>query len=413
MSNDPGTSAARDAYGRPPAAAAPPLNGPLDVLATDATALARELERAHAQLQLVFEIMACVADQRDADEIEHTLLRRYAGLLHASALFMDSAGCCRQIHLQDGAAPEEVCIPTDRVRAVLGPHVEAVRHSRRALVTAFPAEAQSAGGPASVLLATLPQPNGETGVVVTLRDAAGVPFDVGDVLACETALACGAHALHNAAQIRDMQRTAVQTVWALVNAIDAKDNYTSDHSERVGGLARVIGEALGLPKPRLQALEWAGLLHDVGKIGVSEQILNKPGLLTATEATEMRKHPRIGFDVLRPVGQFATVLDAVLYHHENHDGSGYPDGRCGEQIPLDARIVHVVDIFDALTSSRPYRRAHDPESALAMLEDEAGHVTDPDVTRLFVETLRNYMVNQPTAFRARFAQFVVPPAGRG
>jgi HD-GYP domain-containing protein (c-di-GMP phosphodiesterase class II) len=199
-----------------------------------------------------------------------------------------------------------------------------------------------------------------------------------------------------------MLQSAAIYLCTLVNAIDAKDHYTSAHSERVGGLARLTGEALGLSKEQIQALECSGLLHDVGKIGVAEQILNKPGALTPAEFEEMKKHAQVGYDMLRPVAQFQPILSVVLHHHENHDGSGYPAGLAGEAIPLGARIIHVVDIFDALTTHRPYRKAYDSELALRVIEAGAGRATDPKVTELFIEALRRHMTEHPADFRARF-----------
>ena len=134
---------------------------------------------------------------------------------------------------------------------------------------------------ASVLLSTLGTSHADQAVVIVIRPAYATPFSAADLLASESVLALGKQILCRALTIQDMQRTALQTVRALVNAIDAKDNYTSDHSERVGALAVRLGERLGLEESRIQALEWAGLLHDVGKIGVPEHILRKPGPLSA------------------------------------------------------------------------------------------------------------------------------------
>jgi HD-GYP domain-containing protein (c-di-GMP phosphodiesterase class II) len=223
------------------------------------------------------------------------------------------------------------------------------------------------------------------------------------MLAAESALGYGGQILSNIHIVRHLQQVAVQTVCALVNAIDAKDNYTFGHSHRVAWLARLTGTALGLAKGELQSLEWAGLLHDVGKIGVSERILNKPGPLTPEEFEEVKRHPRIGYEVLRPVERFGAVLDAVLYHHENHDGSGYPEGRRGEEIPLSARIIHVVDIFDALTTTRTYRDRFPLDDAIAVLDRDAGRVTDPIVTTAFVAAIRRHMVENAGDFAQRFA----------
>lgn len=378
---------------------------------SDATAppLAGELLRAQRQLTLVYELAEQTAGLREPDLIQDTLLQRYGTMLRAGALFFDRDGCCMRCELARTEG-RRLDFTADRLRAVLAPRVETTRSVRRALVAPLTADEAAALGGASILLATLPRPDAETGVVIALRAAGDAPFDAGDVLAAESALAYGAQILSNALLMRHMQHAALQTVCALVNAIDAKDNYTSDHSERVGGYARLAGEALGLPRDRLQALEWAGMLHDVGKIGIPEAILCKPGLLTASEMAEVQKHPRIGYDMLRPVAHFEPVLDAILCHHENHDGSGYPEARAGQAVPLDARIIHVVDIFDALTTDRPYRRAYAFGHALRLLEDGAGRVTDPQITRLFIESLQRYRTAEPAAFRARFGHLAAGAA---
>lgn len=197
-------------------------------------------------------------------------------------------------------------------------------------------------------------------------------------------------------------RTTMETVAALARAIDARDKYTSGHSTRVAWLARRFGVALRLSPARLQWLEWAGLLHDVGKLGVPERILHKPGELTPDEFTVVRRHPRLGYEMLKPVTSLRPILDAVLHHHENHDGSGYPLGLVGTSTPLLARIVHIVDIFDALTSSRSYRAAHDVDAALRIMSEQAGTVTDPRLTRVFVRVVRREMRRDEAAFSVRF-----------
>jgi HD-GYP domain-containing protein (c-di-GMP phosphodiesterase class II) len=381
----------------------------LDRLEGEKEVLGRELARCHEQLDLVFEIAEHLSNLHDPEVVQAALLRRFGAMLNADAVFLDRAGCCMRIELEPtGVSPLDL-LP-ERLRGVLAPHVETVRQGRRALIPALvPQDVAQLHG-ARVLLGTLQRADTETGVVIAVRSAGAAVFDPGDVLAAEAVLAYGAQALHSVVTVRHLQRTALETVCTLVNAIDAKDNYTSAHSERVGGLARLTGEALELPKPKLQALEWAGLLHDVGKIGVPELILNKPGALTPAEFEEMKKHSRTGHEVLKPVAQFEAVLDAVLYHHESHDGLGYPEGLRGDQIPLDARIIHVVDIFDALTTNRPYRTSYDIEQAIRILEAGAGRATDPHVTRLFIDTLRRFRAERPDEFRARFGHLTAASA---
>jgi len=210
--------------------------------------------------------------------------------------------------------------------------------------------------------------------------------------------------LNNAELHSRLRRMSVETTRALVAAIDKKDHYTCGHSERVGLLARLTGEQLGLPEPELQTLEWAGLLHDVGKIGVPEEVLTKPGRLNDEEWAWIRKHPTMGYEILKPIASFTGVLDAVLYHHENPDGSGYPHGLVGEQIPLFARIVHVVDVFDALSSDRSYRPAFTLEQTVDILTKEAGSKLDRQCVQAFLAALDALRTNDPERFAQLFPQ---------
>ncbi len=369
----------------------------------------QELRRCQDQLKLVFDLTGELAGGPDPETVQAELLRRYGVMLQSAAVYLDRAGCC--MHMPPGASDDQHPeLAPDRLREVLARSVECVRREGRPQVPDLTAaETQRLSG-AHVLLAALPRADGETGVVVALRSAGAPPFDDGDVRAAESILTFGAQVLNHVLTVRHLQRTALETVCTLVNAIDAKDNYTSAHSERVGGLARLTGQALGLGRERIQALECSGLLHDVGKIGVPEQILNKPGALTPAEFEEMKKHAQVGYDMLRPVAQFQPMLEDILHHHENHDGSGYPAGLAGAEIPLGARIIHVVDIFDALTTHRPYRKAYDFELALRVIEAGAGRATDPDVTESFIDALRHYMAEHPADFRARFGHLEEDPA---
>ncbi|MBP7745613.1 MAG: HD-GYP domain-containing protein [Phycisphaerae bacterium] len=390
----------------------------LDRLVEERELLGRELLRCHEQLNLVFDINEQISHLTDPDAILSALLRRFGSMLEVGAVFLDRAGCCMRIELDQYAGPR-LDVPPEHVRGVLASHIEIVRETRQARVPPLTPEETARLAGAHVLLGTLQRADRDVGVVVALRAPAVRPFDGGDLLASASVLAYGTQVLRNLHTVRHLQRTALETVCTLVNAIDAKDNYTSTHSERVGGFARLVGEALGLAKPQLQSLEWAGLLHDVGKIGVPEQILNKPGALTQAEFELMKKHAVTGYEVLKPVAQLAPVLEAVLYHHENHDGSGYPQGLAGEEIPLAARIIHVVDIFDALTTNRPYRRSYGIEQAIQVLLAGAGRATDPELTEQFIETLRRYRSEQPGEFRARFSHLTetdnaaqkLPPGG--
>lgn len=171
----------------------------------------------------------------------------------------------------------------------------------------------------------------------------------------------------------------------LANVIEAKDKYTDGHTRRVGNLSRMLGARLGLADENLQQLEIAGLIHDIGKVGVPENILNKPGRLTEEEFDEMKKHTVIGENICRPLNSLQACLDPVRHHHEKLDGSGYPDGLKKDMLSIESRIIAVADIYDAMTSDRPYRdRMKMDEVKAIMLKDvEAGKLDGRVVSELF------------------------------
>jgi putative two-component system response regulator len=162
-------------------------------------------------------------------------------------------------------------------------------------------------------------------------------------------------------------------LFSFAKAVEAKDEYTQGHTERVATLSTELGKRMGLPEHELKALSFGGALHDIGKIGIPNQILNKPDHLSNEEWAVMKSHASIGYDIGFPLKKnLDLALKVILYHHEKMDGSGYPDGLKGEEIPLVARIVGIADIFDALTTDRPYRKAMTKEKALDIISEEAG-----------------------------------------
>lgn len=168
------------------------------------------------------------------------------------------------------------------------------------------------------------------------------------------------------------------SIQMLAGAVDEKDPYTRGHSDRVTRYSLLIGKELKLPPPFLETLQISAQLHDVGKIGIEDRILKKPGALTAEEFEVMKTHTTKGANILRPVTQLAEMLPGIELHHEALDGRGYPYGLKGDQIPLLARVIAVADTFDALTTNRPYQHAHTPEEALKIIENLAGKRLDPE-----------------------------------
>jgi putative two-component system response regulator len=171
----------------------------------------------------------------------------------------------------------------------------------------------------------------------------------------------------------------VQIAETLINAMEAKDIYLRGHSQRVAELGASISTALGLDDDTIEHVRLAGRLHDVGKIGIREDVLNKPGKLTPEEYGHIKDHVRIGMEILAPLRHLGIVLDYVHDHHERWDGSGYPRGRSGEEITMGGRILAAADAFDALTSRRAYREPMTPRQAIALLGHEDGRHLDPEV----------------------------------
>ena len=168
-------------------------------------------------------------------------------------------------------------------------------------------------------------------------------------------------------------------------AIEARDPYTRGHSARVTALAEAVARKLGWSEERLASLRLGGPLHDIGKLAVSDEVLRKAGRLDDHELAQIREHPKTGARLILRIAALRDAIPYVLYHHERWDGAGYPSGKAGEEIPLEARVLAVADAFDAMTSDRPYRRALTHEEALAEVERCAGTKFDPQIASVFLE----------------------------
>jgi diguanylate cyclase (GGDEF)-like protein/putative nucleotidyltransferase with HDIG domain len=195
----------------------------------------------------------------------------------------------------------------------------------------------------------------------------------------------------------------LETVTSLALAIDQKDPYTQGHSPKVANYAALIAEGLGLNEDAIEQIRLGGMLHDLGKVGVPETILNKSGPLNPEEWELMKEHVQFGHKLLQPLQTLAEVSAMVLHHHEMYDGSGYPEGRAGEEIPLGARIIAIADAYDTITSDRTYKKARPAAAALAEIERCAGAQFDPQLVRIFTGVVREFS-KVPVAATARAAQ---------
>ncbi|MBU4277959.1 MAG: HD-GYP domain-containing protein [Proteobacteria bacterium] len=212
--------------------------------------------------------------------------------------------------------------------------------------------------------------------------------------------------------LQEVSATFARTLRSLAKTIEANDHYTIGHSERVACNAAILGMRLGMDEKNLQHLYWSGLLHDLGKLGVSEQILHKPGKLSPEEMESVRRHSRIGGEILSRISPlFYSISEGVRHHHEKWDGSGYPYGLQDGEISFFGRVLAVCDVFDALTSERTYRGSMDPDTALDIIKEGTGDHWDPEIVGQFLLaykdrelmwTENSWSCNEPSEFTRGF-----------
>jgi len=376
--------------------------------------LANEVLQCYEQVNLIFDISGNVAVLTDASDIRLVLLQKLRYIYDADGVFYLDETADKVIHVNrdghttEGQASAALASLTsnDLVRddpspITLPPEAESAVHQIKSSPRVFAlAGHDDSRGHGTSIWGPLRQGVKELAIVGAVRRHK--PFEAGDMLLLDSTLTFGGHILSNMQFVDRLKKANFEAVRALVNAIDQKDRYTSGHSERVGFLAKATGTFMGLPAEKLQQLEWGGLLHDIGKIGIPESVLNKPGVLSDEEFAIIKDHPARGYAVLKPVESLEGVLDLVLHHHETPDGTGYPDGLKGDQIPLPARILHVADTFDALTSTRSYRKAFDTERAIQILRKDAGLKLDPEAVECFLGAWQNLSHDFPDEYQRWF-----------
>ncbi len=218
----------------------------------------------------------------------------------------------------------------------------------------------------------------------------------------QTELLARVRSLLRVKRLTDQLDSSETVIFTLARAVEAKDPYTEQHTSRVGDYCRAVATAAGLTTEEQAAVYRCGMVHDIGKIAISDVILLKPGKLTGAEFESMKRHSVIGEEIVRPLRSAAMLMPAIRHHHEHWDGSGYPDGLKGTAIPLNARIVAISDAFDAMTSDRPYRRAMSIDQARAILTKGRAEQWDADLVDRFL-TLPESHRYHPTVLLARRA----------
>ncbi len=372
-------------------------------LAGETEGLAQEVIRSYEQLNVIFDITQQITKPRDAAQVKHFLIRRLAQTLNCDW------SCC--LSTVEGVL--WWCANGDIDRDEMVAHVRA-RHGGllyRVLESRTPLVFNRNQDPDhkarySLLFSSLGDASASPDVLIFARSEDQQQFLSGDLMMIDSMLSHAQHVLSNLKLVERLRTMSLGAVRALVSAIDKKDHYTSGHSERVGFLSQLIGERLGLSPEQLQDLQWGGLLHDVGKIGIQDGILTKPGSLTPEEFDQIKQHAIMSHEIVAPIDCMASVREVVLYHHEVPDGSGYPKGLKGDEVPLLARIVHVADTFDALTTSRSYRSAFPISKALAIMNKEKGTKLDSAIVDSFVEAFATFRAEQPDQYQRLFSHLL-------
>jgi diguanylate cyclase (GGDEF)-like protein len=248
----------------------------------------------------------------------------------------------------------------------------------------FPVDRSTELSRGRIAVAPLRLDGGRLGCIVVRTEPDARSFDNRDM----RLLAGVAHqvklAVANASSFESLERTFLSTVEALANALEANDEYTSSHARWITDMALQVGRELGLDPKALKPLELGALFHDIGKIGVPEAILSKPGPLSEEEWKVVRLHPELGARILAPIERLDQVCDIVRHCHEHWDGSGYPNGLAGEEIPIESRVILVCDAYHAMTTDRPYRKQLSIEEARRRLREAAGTQFDPQVVEVFL-----------------------------
>ncbi|MDI6736012.1 MAG: HD domain-containing protein [bacterium] len=230
------------------------------------------------------------------------------------------------------------------------------------------------------------------GVVEALNKIGEEGFSQDDLELLQAMANQGAIAIENARLYEDLKDLFFNSIKALVTTIEAKDPYTRGHSERVMKYSQAIVSELNLPDDEKETIRLAGLLHDIGKIGISEAIIRKPDRLTDEEFAEIMKHPTIGAEIIKPIKQLQSVVPGVWQHHERYDGGGYPNRLKGEGISFLGRVLAVADTFDAMTSDRPYRKGLPHQRALEEIKEQSDRQFDPDIAEAFLKAYEDGLI---------------------
>jgi len=383
------------------------IDAALDALSTSVqqisaenAGMADELICLYEQIGVIFDVTRKLPEVGQESQILDLFLKSLRrSFEHRSVHFARRAGQANLWRLEDAGLPLDIWLETALSKCA----------SRgKIIVEARPPSAPTAESPQEFMLAPIFSGDELVGILVLAREGGAVAYRAGEMLLLESLTTFCGDLIRNHRLVRELRLMSVAMVRSLVNAVDQKDEYTSGHSLRVAYYATMLGESLKLAEGDLRMLQWSALLHDVGKIGIRDSVLKKEGKLTDEEFAHIKEHPVRSYRVVQGIPQLAGALDGILYHHERCDGRGYPKGLSGESIPLQARIIQIADVFDALTSNRAYRRAYGPDAALDIMDKEAGTALDPVLERTFAALIRAELAAGPDAWQQLIKRAIEP-----
>ena len=346
--------------------------------------MSSNLSLTYEELELVYRLSAAIRiNQSPAD-----FMRQVCDELHS---VLDVGAVAAIIHPQTDNGADEVIlsgsadINAEQIRTLMAAHVapRLAEPNGGAIDNNFAAPASSGLGAVRSWMATaLTAGDACRGVLICLNRKG--EFDSVDLKLITSVGGQSATFLANNALYADMQELFMGVLRALAAAIDAKDAYTGQHSDRVANLSKVLAERMGLDEAQIREIHLAGMLHDIGKIGVPEQILCKPGKLTDEEFELLKKHPGLGGQILKGIRKLDGIVEGIVCHHERPDGRGYPRGLKGDDIPISGRIICLADSFDAMASDRPYRKALPMDVVLEEVRKNSGTQFDPQLVEIFL-----------------------------
>ena len=367
--------------------------------ATRETNLLTAEQSRRKELTALYTLSRQLADARISETVLETVAREVVDTLEVSwcrvvskvedRLVCQAAHCRRELGLDLCLGREEPPAAARLFREVLEQRKPRVVRREDASLHPQLRKALDLERTASVCVVPLRVRSHAIGVLVLgeLRAHARSPFTEHKLQTVSAIADQTASALRRTSLSAELEQSYLQTSLALANAMDARDTYTGGHSQRMAAWAEAVGREMGMDDDQIGALRWGALLHDIGKIGVPDDILRKAGPLDAAEWLVMRRHPEIGAQIVSHVRMLAPVAPIIRSHHERLDGSGYPDGLVGPAIPLGARIIAVADTYSAMTDERPYRRARSHQDAIAVLVGNRGRLYETAVVDAFLRVL--------------------------